>query len=103
MKIFLQTPFQLGKITLPNNIFYAPLAGCSDFPFRQMSARYRPGLIYCEMVKMDALIQHLGEKKIRINGHRWVFHRDVSAADTQHIIQACRDYSGSSDISMALE
>ncbi len=55
---YLQTPFKLGKLTLPNNIFYAPLAGCSDFPFRQMSAKYKPGLIYCEMVKMDALIRN---------------------------------------------
>ncbi len=55
---FLQTPFKLGKLSLPNNIFYSPLAGCSDFPFRQMCAQYNPGLIYCEMVKMDALIRH---------------------------------------------
>lgn len=52
------TPFQLGNIKLSNNIFYAPLAGCSDFPFRKMSAKYGPGLMYCEMVKMDALIRH---------------------------------------------
>lgn len=58
MRKYLATPFQLGDIELPNNIFYAPLAGCSDFPFRQMSARYKPGLIFCEMVKMDALIRH---------------------------------------------
>lgn len=51
-------PFQLGNLTLPNNVLYAPLAGCSDFPFRKMSAEYRPGLIYCEMVKMDALVRH---------------------------------------------
>lgn len=55
---YLKKPFQLGSITLPNNIFYAPLAGCSDFPFRKMSEKYRPGLMYCEMVKMDALIRH---------------------------------------------
>lgn len=54
----LKTPFRLGNLTLPNNIFYAPLAGCSDYPFRLMSAKYRPGLMYCEMVKMDALIRH---------------------------------------------
>ncbi len=54
----LKKPFQLGHITLPNNIFYAPLAGCSDFPFRQMSSLYKPGLNFCEMVKMDALIRH---------------------------------------------
>jgi tRNA-dihydrouridine synthase B len=54
----LKIPYKLGKITLPNNIFYAPLAGCSDYPFRQMSAQYQPGLIYCEMVKMDALVRN---------------------------------------------
>lgn len=58
MKKFLKTPYKLGNITLPNNIFYAPLAGCSDFPFRQMSSRYRPGLLFCEMVKMEALIRN---------------------------------------------
>ncbi len=51
-------PITLGKRTLPSNIFYAPLAGCSDFPFRKMSARYSPGLMYCEMVKMDALVRY---------------------------------------------
>jgi len=54
----LKLPFFLGKLKLKNNIFYAPLAGCSDLPFRKMSALYKPGLIYCEMVKMDALIRH---------------------------------------------
>lgn len=49
---------KLGGFTAANNIFYAPLAGCSDFPFRKMSARYGPGLLYCEMVKMDALVRH---------------------------------------------
>lgn len=55
---FLQKNFKLGNVSLPHNIFYAPLAGCSDFPFRQMSALYGPGLMYCEMVKMDALVRH---------------------------------------------
>ncbi|MBS0620315.1 MAG: tRNA dihydrouridine synthase DusB [Verrucomicrobia bacterium] len=50
--------FQLGSLLLPSNVFCAPLAGCSDLPFRRMLARYRPGLMYCEMVKMDALVRH---------------------------------------------
>lgn len=55
---FLKTPFNIGKLKLRHNIFYAPLAGCSDYPFRQMSAKYGPGLMYCEMVKMDALVRN---------------------------------------------
>lgn len=51
-------PITIGKKTLPINVFYAPLAGCSDFCFRKMTARYRPGLMFCEMVKMDALVRY---------------------------------------------
>lgn len=51
-------PIQIGSLTLKSPIFYAPLAGCSDYPFRKMSAKYSPGLMFCEMVKMDALIRH---------------------------------------------
>ncbi len=54
----LKTPFKLGSLTLPSNIFCAPLAGCSDLPFRRMTTAYKPGLVYCEMVKMDALVRH---------------------------------------------
>ena len=52
----LKRPFQLGSLTLPSNIISAPLAGCSDLPFRKMVGKYHPGLVYCEMVKMNAMI-----------------------------------------------
>lgn len=51
-------PFKLGSLELPSNVFCAPLAGCSDLPFRRMTTAYTPGLVYCEMVKMDALVRH---------------------------------------------
>ncbi len=50
-----QDPLQLGSLKLPNRVIYSPLAGCSDLPFRRMAAKFRPGLIYCEMVKLEAL------------------------------------------------
>lgn len=49
--------FRLLK--LKSNVIYAPLAGCSDYPFRKMSARYAPGLMFCEMVKMEALVRKI--------------------------------------------
>lgn len=51
-------PFYIGSAKLPNKVLYAPLAGCSDLPFRKMSCRYRPGIVYCEMVKIDALVRN---------------------------------------------
>lgn len=55
----LDTPISLGNLTLPNRVFFAPLAGCSDYPFRQMvqGSSLRPGLFFCEMVKMEALVR----------------------------------------------
>lgn len=53
-----QAPFSFGKLKLKNRVLYAPLAGCSDYPFRQMAARYNPAMVHCEMVKMDALIRN---------------------------------------------
>lgn len=51
-------PIALGTLKLTSNIFYAPLAGCSDYPFRKMSLKGSPGLMFCEMVKMEALVRH---------------------------------------------
>src|SRR5438445_11109015 len=51
-------PIALGNLKLPSNIFYAPLAGCSDFPFRKMSSKHHPGLKFCEMAKIDALVRY---------------------------------------------
>jgi nifR3 family TIM-barrel protein len=51
-------PLKLGSLTLSSNIAYSPLAGCSDLPFRQMAQTYRPGIFFCEMIKMDALVRN---------------------------------------------
>ena len=53
-------PLILGEKKLPSNVWYAPLAGCSDWPYRMMVAKWRPGLQFTEMVNMQALIR--GEK-----------------------------------------
>lgn len=50
-------PLRLKNLVVPSNIWYAPLAGCSDYPFRRLSARYKPGLMFTEMCKMEALVR----------------------------------------------
>lgn len=48
--------FKIGSLSLPSRLIYAPLAGCSDFPFRKISRKHFKGLIFCEMVKMEPLL-----------------------------------------------
>lgn len=54
---FLKKSFKLGDIVLPSNVFCAPLAGYSNYPFRKILSMFRPGLMFCEMVKMEALVR----------------------------------------------
>lgn len=58
MDSYLKKTFFLGDLKLKSNLFAAPLAGCSDYPFRKMVHSYNVGLNFCEMVKMDALVRH---------------------------------------------
>jgi tRNA-dihydrouridine synthase B len=53
----LDHPLILDDLELPSIIAYSPLVGCSDFPFRKMAARYKPALMFCEMVHMGGLIR----------------------------------------------
>jgi|GEM_PF-2917220 len=50
-------PIQIGSLTLENNIFCASLSGFTDWPMRQILRSFQPGLIFCEMVSMEALIR----------------------------------------------
>jgi nifR3 family TIM-barrel protein len=52
---------RLGNLILENFVIYSPLAGVSDFPFRKVSARYKPGLMYCEMTGMEPIVRGIKE------------------------------------------
>lgn len=52
---------KFGNLVLDHNVIYAPLAGVSDFPYRQISALFRPALLYCEMVKIEPVVRRIPE------------------------------------------
>ena len=47
---------QIGTVTLPNNIFLAPMAGVTDLPFRLLCREYGAGLVYSEMVSAKGIL-----------------------------------------------
>lgn len=49
------TPVQVGNIQIKNNVFLAPLAGYTNYPFRRICKRYGAGLCYTEMVSGKGL------------------------------------------------
>ncbi|MEG0037495.1 MAG: tRNA dihydrouridine synthase DusB [Victivallaceae bacterium] len=56
---------KIRNLSLKSKIVYAPLAGFSDFPFRRMSVSGNPALMFCEMVKVEALVRRI-PKTLRI-------------------------------------
>ena len=56
-KLSLIHPLSVGPLQLPVNVLFAPLAGHSDFPYRAMCRRFHDGLLFCEMVKMEAILR----------------------------------------------
>lgn len=60
MQSFINTPFNIGTLTLPNRLIQGPLAGFSCAPFRQLYYQYTPPA-YCvsEMISaQDVLHRH---------------------------------------------
>ncbi|MBO5412265.1 MAG: tRNA-dihydrouridine synthase family protein [Clostridia bacterium] len=49
------TPITVGKITVKNNVFLAPLAGYTNYAFRRLCSSYGAGLCYTEMVSAKGL------------------------------------------------
>lgn len=49
------TPINVGGVQLPNNVFLAPLAGYTNYPFRRLCKGYGAGLCYTEMVSAKGL------------------------------------------------
>ena len=49
------TPIRVGDIQLNNNVFLAPLAGYTNYPFRRLCKEYGAGLCYTEMVSAKGL------------------------------------------------
>ena len=46
---------RIGELIAPNNVFLAPLAGYTNYPFRRLCKGYGAGLCYTEMVSAKGL------------------------------------------------
>lgn len=51
----LQSPCQVGSLSLTNRVLLAPLAGVSDPPFRRICTEHGAGLTFVEMISANAV------------------------------------------------
>ena len=56
----------IGRYTLRNNVFLAPMAGITDAPFRSLCAREQVGYAASEMISADATLHATDKTKHRV-------------------------------------
>jgi len=63
-------PLQIGRVTIPNRVFLAPMSGVSDQPFRRLARHYNAGLVFSEMVASREILHRSrqSERRSRIAG-----------------------------------
>ncbi|MEN3791476.1 tRNA dihydrouridine synthase DusB [Fulvimarina sp. MAC3] len=61
----IRSPLPVGKLTLANRVFAAPLSGISDVPFRRLARLFGAGLVVSEMVASGEFVKGAEEGKLR--------------------------------------
>ena len=49
---------KVGKLVVNNNIFLAPMADITDYPFRYIAKKYGAGLTFTQMVSAEGVIKN---------------------------------------------
>ena len=49
------TPFQIGEVTIPGRVIFAPMAGVSDLPFRLLCREQGASLVCMDMISAKAI------------------------------------------------
>ncbi|WP_246727736.1 tRNA dihydrouridine synthase DusB [Chelativorans sp. Marseille-P2723] len=62
----LSQPLRIGRITLRNRVFLAPMSGVTDLPFRMRAYKHGAGLVVSEMVASGELAKGRAESARRI-------------------------------------
>ncbi len=59
-------PLQIGPYQLKNRILLAPMAGITDYPFREVCRQFGAGLTTAEMVASDPSLIHTKKTQLRL-------------------------------------
>jgi len=73
----LAEPLAIGRVTVPNRVFLAPMSGVTDRPFRTLALRFGAGLVVSEMT--------VGEKLARRDDVACL--RAQRAGEGPHVVQ----------------
>ena len=85
------TPITIQNITIENNVFLAPLAGYTNYPFRRLCKDYGAGLCYTEMVSAKGLKygSENTEELLYTDAHEGICAAQIFGSDPAILREAC--------------
>ena len=91
---------KIGNVELKNNLILAPMAGVTDLPFRLITEKFNPGLVYTEMVSSKALFYGDSKTKqlLKTDGEKRPISMQIFGSDTESMAYAAKYVSELADI-----
>ena len=85
-------PIQIGLVEIKNPLFLAPMAGVSDFPFREIARQQGAGLCVSEMVTSKTELWHTRKSSFRLPSDKDPAPRPVqiAGADPKAMAEAAK-------------
>ena len=44
---------KVGNLNIKNNYLLAPMSGVTDYPYREIVKKFKPGLVFSEMIASE--------------------------------------------------
>ncbi len=66
LQIDLASPLTVGRVTIPNRLFLAPMSGITDAPFRRRAIDAGAGLAVSEMIASGELVKGRHGSEVRL-------------------------------------
>lgn len=91
---------KIGNVELENNLILAPMAGVTDLPFRIIVEKFKPGLVYTEMVSAKALFygDEKTKKLLNRNGEKVPVNVQIFGSDEESMAYAAKYVSNDADL-----
>lgn len=66
LPVDLASPLDIGRVTIPNRVFLAPMSGITDAPFRERALASGAGLAVSEMIASGELVKGRQGSQVRL-------------------------------------
>lgn len=93
-------PLKIGNVILENNIVLAPMAGITDLPFRLLCKKFKPGIVYTEMVSAKALFygDEKTKKLLNMKNEKKPIAVQIFGSDVESMVYATKYLQDKADI-----